>query len=465
MSSFGPFKGKVNVLVLHRSSPGTNNDCKTQNVLACSSLDLIQQNGYFPDGYQIVKTVCATEQSRYKTENSPATHEVWKYAMEHSEDVFVVFTSDFLRIGGNSYNISICIETTLKLAPNCQFASAAQFGISWKEISKLIDSHWSEKQDNRSQALSAMKSSSELEHYSESATVREKILQEVRRIAQNENGHFVGFDSQEFDKEQQHQLCVNVHAAVEEGKNVSENENKVYCIINQFYRDNSLETALHDLLSLPFTKPGKSFVIWYFRSSPYYCRAIIMFLNLLPMDQLIHVTAAMKILSIDTPRCILYDERLKRDGKRDDVMNGMIRMISLTLSGRISHVLIKSCERIPSKFMPILDAVCRDRNVQIISVMDYGKDLVSIAEVELHRRMKNKEITKEMNVAIKLIKELWDDPQRSKVSDSLERLTSIAKGWARHILRREGGIASTPPPSSARRVANIPRISSSTSSF
>jgi hypothetical protein len=275
----------------------------------------------------------------------------------------------------------------------------------------------------------------------------------------------VGFDSQEFDKEQQHQLCVNVHAAVEEGKNVSENENKVYCIINQFYRDNSLETALHDLLSLPFTKPGKSFVIWYFRSSPYYCRAIIMFLNLLPMDQLIHVTAAMKILSIDTPRCILYDERLKRDGKRDDVMNGMIRMISLTLSGRISYVLIKSCERIPSKFMPILDAVCRDRNVQIISVMDYGKDLVSIAEVELHRRMKNKEITKEMNVAIKLIKELWDDPQRSKVSDSLERLTSIAKGWARHILRREGGIASTPPPSSARRVANIPRISSSTSSF
>jgi hypothetical protein len=107
----------------------------------------------------------------------------------------------------------------------------------------------------------------------------------------------------------------------------------------------------------------------------------------------------------------------------------MIRMISLALSGRISHVLLKSCERIPSKFMPILDAVCRDRNVQIISVMDYGKDLVSIAEVELHRRMKNKEITKEMNVAIKLIKELWDDPQRSKVSDSLERLTSIAKGW------------------------------------
>ena len=239
---------------------------------------------------------------------------------------------------------------------------------------------------------------------------------------------------------------MNVHAAVEEGKNVSENENKVYCIINQFYRDNSLESALHDLLSLPFTKPGKSFVIWYFRSSPYR-HAITMFLNLLPMDQLIHVTAAMKILSIDTPRCILYDEILKRDGKRDDVMNGMIRMISLTLSGRISHVLIKSCERIPSKFMPILVAVCKDRNVQIISVRDFGKDLVAIAEIELHRRMKNKEISNEMNVAIKLIKELWDDPQQSKVSDSLERLTSIAKGWKRRILSREGGILSTPPPS------------------
>ena len=70
--------------------------------------------------------------------------------------------------------------------------------------------------------------------------------------------------------------------------------------------------------------------------------------------------------------------------------------------------------------MPILDAVCRDRNVQIISARDYGKDLVAIAEIELHRRMKNKEISNEMNVAIKSIKELWDDPQRRKVSDSLK---------------------------------------------
>ena len=84
--------------------------------------------------------------------------------MEHSEEDFVVFTSCFLRIGGNSYNISIFIETTLKLAPNCRFASAAQFGISWKEISKLIDSKWSGKQAIYSQALSARKSSSDLEH-------------------------------------------------------------------------------------------------------------------------------------------------------------------------------------------------------------------------------------------------------------------------------------------------------------
>jgi hypothetical protein len=38
-------------------------------------------------------------------------------------------------------------------------------------------------------------------------------------------------------------------------------------------------------------------------------------------------------------------------------------------------------------------------------VRDYGKDLISIAEIELHRRMKNKENSNEMNVAIKLIKE------------------------------------------------------------
>ena len=101
-------------------------------------------------------------------------------------------------------------------------------------------------------------------------------------------------------------------------------------------------------------------------------------------------------------------------------MNGMIRMISLALSGRISHVLLKSCDRIPSKFMPILDAVCKDRNVQIISTMDYGKDLVATAEIELHRRKKNIEISNEMNVAIKSINELWDDPQRRKVNDSLE---------------------------------------------
>jgi len=81
--------------------------------------------------------------------------------------------------------------------------------------------------------------------------------------------------------------------------------------------------------------------------------------------------------------------------------------------------------------MPILDAVCKDRNVQIISARDYGKDLVAIAEIELHRRMKNIEISNEMNVAIKLINELWDDAQRSKVNDSLGRLTVIAKGWTK----------------------------------
>ena len=100
----------------------------------------------------------------------------------------------------------------------------------------LIDSKWLGKQTINSQALSARKSSSELGHYSESATVREMILQEARRIGQNVHGFFVGFDSQEFDKEKQHQLRLNVHAAVAEGKNVSENENKVNCIINQFHR-------------------------------------------------------------------------------------------------------------------------------------------------------------------------------------------------------------------------------------
>ena len=220
--------------------------------------------------------------------------------MEHSEEDFLVFTSCFLRIGRNSYNISIFIETTLKLAPNCRFASAAQFGISWKEISKLIDSQWSEKQANYSQALSARMSSSELEHYCESATVRIKMIQEAIKIGQRVNKHFVGFDSQEFDKDRQLQLGLNVHAAVAEGKKFSENEFEVSVIINQFHRDNSLESALRDLLSLPFTKPGKRFVIWYFRSSPYK-NTITKFLNLLPMGQLIHVIAAMNVLSIDTP--------------------------------------------------------------------------------------------------------------------------------------------------------------------
>ena len=134
----------------------------------------------------------------------------------------------------------------------------------------------------------------------------------------------------------------------------------------------------------------------------------------------------------------MYDEGLKRDGRGNGMkmngmkgMNGMIKMITLALSGRISHVLLKSCERIPSKFMPILDAVCKDRNVQIISTMDYGKDLVATAEIELHRRKKNIEISNEMNVAIKSINELWDDAQRSKVNDSLGRLTVIAKGWTK----------------------------------
>ena len=45
--------------------------------------------------------------------------------------------------------------------------------------------------------------------------------------------------------------------------------------------------------------------------------------------------------------------------------------------------------------------------------------------------MKNIEISNEMNVAIKSINELWDDPQRSKVNDSLGRLTVIAKGWTK----------------------------------
>ena len=52
----------------------------------------------------------------------------------------------------------------------------------------LIDSKWLGKQTINSQALSARKSSSELGHYSESATVREMILQEARRIGQNVHG-------------------------------------------------------------------------------------------------------------------------------------------------------------------------------------------------------------------------------------------------------------------------------------
>ena len=52
----------------------------------------------------------------------------------------------------------------------------------------------------------------------------------------------------------------------------------------------------------------------------------------------------------------------------------------------------------------------------------FGKDLVAIAEIKHHRRMKNIEISKEMNAAIKSINELWDDPQRRKVNESLGRL-------------------------------------------
>ena len=61
----------------------------------------------------------------------------------------------------------------------------------------------------------------------------------------------------------------------------------------------------------------------------------------------------------------------------------------------------------------------------------FGKDLVAIAEIKHHRRMKNIEISKEMNAAIKSINELWDDPQRRKVNESLGRLTVIAKGWTK----------------------------------
>ena len=61
----------------------------------------------------------------------------------------------------------------------------------------------------------------------------------------------------------------------------------------------------------------------------------------------------------------------------------------------------------------------------------FGKDLVAIAEIKHHRRMKNIEISKEMNAAIKSINELWDDPQQRKVNESLGRLTVIAKGWTK----------------------------------
>ena len=71
------------------------------------------------------------------------------------------------------------------------------------------------------------------------------------------------------------------------------------------------------------------------------------------------------------------------------------------------------------------------RDVQITTAEDYGKDLVDISEIELHRWTDNKEISEHMNDAIEKTEGLWDDPLRIKVRDPLERLISIAKGWSK----------------------------------
>ncbi len=59
--------------------------------------------------------------------------------------------------------------------------------------------------------------------------------------------------------------------------------------------------------------------------------------------------------------------------------------------------------------------------------MDYGCYIVTLAEIEYNRRVVNREITTEMDDAIKEIKLTWDDKQRFHVSESLVKLQSAAR--------------------------------------
>ena len=89
-----------------------------------------------------------------------------------------------------------------------------------------------------------------------------------------------------------------------------------------------------------------------------------------------HVTAIMRTLRIVTPSWILSDESLKQDNCCDNMKNII--------------------------------------TIWLITAEDCGKDLVGIAEIELHWQMDNKEISKDMNVAIETIMGLWSDPLRIK---------------------------------------------------
>jgi hypothetical protein len=63
--------------------------------------------------------------------------------------------------------------------------------------------------------------------------------------------------------------------------------------------------------------------------------------------------------------------------------NGYMKMISLIAAELIERVLVEKIDHLPARFMQLLIALCQEQNTEIMSLVDYARDIQLVAEIEL----------------------------------------------------------------------------------
>ena len=131
--------------------------------------------------------------------------------------------------------------------------------------------------------------------------------------------------------------------------------------------------ALRNILALSFTSPQTLFVLEFYLTSP--PDDVALTLAGLSFDLWLRCLAIKRIMNSQSTEYIVYENQVKRT----TIGSGYITMISLIAAGLIERVLVEKVDHSPARFMQLLISLCQERNTEIVSVKDYGKDVQLVA--------------------------------------------------------------------------------------